>query len=84
MRRFELALGEIAQLGEGEVERICGKGDLLPEEVATVNDLTRVREEDRVVADAVELGRHHALDVLESRLDRSDQLRDAAKGVDLL
>ena len=63
---------------------LAGKGDLLPEEVAPVDDLPRVREEHWIVADAVELGRHHALDVLEGLLDRSNQLRDAAEGVDLL
>ena len=39
MSEIELTLGQIAQLGEGDVEGVSGEGDLLPEEVATVDDL---------------------------------------------
>jgi len=54
----QLPFGKVRQLGRGEGEQVGGERARLPEEVAAVDDFAAFGEEQRVVADTVQVVGH--------------------------
>ena len=77
-------LGDVAQLGEGYGEEIHRQRDGLAVEIPRRDDHVLVGEDRRVVGGAVDLGRQHALDIVDGVLRSPVHLGDAAERIGIL